>query len=542
MLYQSQYNLCLRVGKLAAIACFLVQPIAGFLRSPSYLLSKATRTSSFSLEHTLQHTIMKASRQDTSQKHLVLIGGGHAHAQVIKALHKKARPEFVRVTLIDVLPAACYSGMVPGCIIGSYTINDTLIQLEPLANWASIDFLQGSVIDVDFDTKQIVLKDDRHVAFDVVSIDIGSTSRDLDDIPGARAFSIPTRPIHKLVQRLDDALSKQQQQQKQHHDAAPHIVIVGAGVAGIELAMAITTKWQSIFPNATCTLLDAGSTLLPSESTLVRNKVCETLRRKQISVDHNVKVKQVFADGMELQCTNSDTIKSISYSICVWATGAGPNPLATHLIEHRNLEATPQGWLTVRPTLQSMTHNFVFCAGDCASIQGLERPKAGVYAVRAGPVLIENLCNYITGDKPLIPYQPQDDFLKLMVCDEERAIGIRFGMAMEGAWVWKLKDYIDRQFMNLFDVSRLSPPSTNTLDTSQYDDDSATTLGKQERLDPKDALRMLQTIDENDNNVVNYMQAWRVLREMAKDVEYRAQVLESLSVSTAPEPNLPVER
>ena len=56
-----------------------------------------------------------SSQESTiTAKNLVLIGGGHAHLQVIKAFNKKARPKDVHVTLIDMQSFASYSGMVPG--------------------------------------------------------------------------------------------------------------------------------------------------------------------------------------------------------------------------------------------------------------------------------------------------------------------------------------------------------------------------------------------------------------------------------------------
>jgi selenide,water dikinase len=229
---------------------------------------------------------------------------------------------------------------------------------------------------------------------------------------------------------------------------------------------------------------------------------------------------------------------------------------------------TDDGWIRVSSTLQSTSHPFVFAAGDCAAIcrpgsatngkgDGTGRcqtvPKAGVYAVRAGPVLIENLTRYMKllrlgqrtssspdpGDEPdvslLVRYEPQDDFLKLVVCDHEEALGFRFGLAMRGPWVWKLKDRIDRTFMDLFRVesaegsdqegpaasSREEPSAaTSTYDTSQYDS-SLDSDSSRALLSPRDAAHLLHRQDDG----VDYLLAWKVLRGMANDAAYRVDVL-----------------
>ena len=132
---------------------------------------------------------------------LVLVGGGHGHVQVIKALNRLSRPASVHVTLIDPQDSASYSGMVPGCVSKLYTPDQTLIHLRPLAEWASIDYMKCSVVDIDTNQRKLYLNDDgddEHavtcVEYDAVSFDIGSATRGLDETPGAVECTIPTRP------------------------------------------------------------------------------------------------------------------------------------------------------------------------------------------------------------------------------------------------------------------------------------------------------------------------------------------------------------
>ena len=99
------------------------------------------------------------SSSTTEMQRLVLVGGGHGHVQVIKALNRLSRPASVHVTLIDPQDSASYSGMVPGCVSKLYTPDQTLIHLRPLAEWASIDYMKRSVVDIDTNQRKLYLND-----------------------------------------------------------------------------------------------------------------------------------------------------------------------------------------------------------------------------------------------------------------------------------------------------------------------------------------------------------------------------------------------
>lgn len=461
------------------------------------------------LPQLIQGLSLPRARESQSQQHLVLIGGGHAHAQVLRALNQKVRPSNLKVTLIDVQRHASYSGMVPGCVTKLYKPEETLLHLEPLCKWAGIDFVNDEVVDIDLEMKCLIMKNSNEcIAFDAVSVDIGSTSRGLDETPGARQFTIPTRPISKLVERIEGA--------EQTLGENAHMVVVGGGAAGIELCMSLHGRWGPILgTNLRVTLLDAGSELLPNESLACRNALSQIFANKGIAVLHNCHVQEITSNNVML-----DNGEPVPYTHCIWATGAAAHPVAHRLGKH-GLAITQRGWIRVNQYLQSTSHPFVFAAGDCSNLEGLPAgapPKAGVYAVRAGPILVDNLTRYL-GQKPLLPYIPQEDFLKLLVCGDGTALGFRFGRPIYGRWVMELKDHIDRMFMSLFKEENLSALDEGaSYDTSQYDarDDS-----RRVPFSPSEAAILLQRTDDN----VNYVIAWDVLRDMVKDDDYKAKVL-----------------
>ena len=578
-----------------------------------------------------------SSSPPTKPQHLILIGGGHAHVQVITALTAQARPSQLHVTLIDGQASASYSGMVPGAIAHLYTPDETLLHLEPLAVASGITFVHDRVVDMDLTHKRVRTAQGDELDFDAVSIDIGSTSRAWKEIPGAREYTIPTRPIHKLVERLNQArddmvVAAAQRKPLQSTEDRPRLVVVGGGAAGVELSMAITSKWHAdgLQPHPTV-LLDAGSELLPHEQSVhSRQTLYQLLDQRNIQVQHNAHVTAVSQHLLEVEfqpkdhntpenggttsttATTSRTKRrsTIPFTHCVWATGAGAHDLAFQLHEHQGLEVTEHGWIQVQDTLQSTSHPFVFAAGDCASIQvgnGKSPPKAGVYAVRAGPILIQNLTRYLQQqqlqreqketeqqqqqqqqlpkstsptattsvteeleeqeDLTLVSYQPQDDFLKLLVCGPGQAVGFRFGIPLYGKWVLQMKDRIDQNFMNLFRVKTDSTTSKSQslpetkpnkssafpkYNTAQYDQDdvehistttktngacdngtnacdtcsgpSPTTTSSSSSwpLAPAQAAQLIARHDDE----VDFLLAWSVLRAMAQSDDYRDQVVQ----------------
>lgn len=457
-------------------------------------------------------------------KRLVLVGGGHAHAQVLRALNKQSRPKDLHVTLIDQQTSACYSGMVPGCVAKLYTAEETLLHLKPLCDWAGIDFRHDEVVDIDLDAKQILLRGvDEPVRYDAVSIDIGSASRGLDSTPGAKENTIPTRPISELVRRIEMAESDL--------GSSANVVVIGGGAAGIELSMSMMGRWGPILNDQlTVTLLHGGDELLPNESESCRAKLLEQLKTRGVQVVHNCNVQAI--TDTQVLVENGD---GFPYTHCLWATGAGAHPLASKLRE-KGLAVTDRGWIRVDENLQSISHPSIFAAGDCCSMEGLKTgppPKAGVYAVRSGPVLIENLTRYFQPNVDLEPYNPQDDFLKLLVCGDGTAVGFRFGVPLYGKWVFTMKDRIDVMFMDLFKEENFPVLEDGAeVDTSQYD-----AVADHDRipLPPTAAAELIRREDDG----VDYLTAWNVIRDMTKDTTYREEVLQQYhSQISTPVPNV----
>ena len=105
------------------------------------------------------------------------------------------------------------------------------------------------------------------------------------------------------------------------------------------------------------------------------------------------------------------------------------------------LDLDPSGFISVSASLQSTSHPNIFAAGDVATITSDPRPKAGVYAVRAGPVLAQNIRRFVAGKQPR-PWRPQKRALAIIGTSDGRAIGIRGAHADRGIVksVWSIPD------------------------------------------------------------------------------------------------------
>lgn len=353
-------------------------------------------------------------RRPTRLPHVVLVGGGHAHVQVL--LRHRERPFAARLTVVVDAPEAVYSGMVPGLVAGQYTAQDLAIDVWALAATADVRVVDGAATRVDAERGCLEVGG-RRLRYDTLSIDVGSTVAGLE-LPGVREHALSTRPIGRFVAQVDARLAAL--------PGALPIVVVGAGAAGFELAYCLEAR-----AGRDVVLLGTRPPVVPAVPG----------RRVAVRV---ADVRQVTADGVVLS-----TGEAIRAALVVWATGAAALPLGA-----QSGLPCEDGYIRVDPTLQVEGYPGIFAVGDCARVpdgRGGTVPKAGVYAVREGPVLCANLDARLTGTQ-LTRYAPQRDFLALLNLGDGTAIARRWGAAARGAWAWRLKDRIDRRFMAMFQV------------------------------------------------------------------------------------------
>jgi len=378
---------------------------------------------------------------------LVFVGGGHAHVGALKCLARYRLPG-VRVSLISSDQRTPYSGMLPGYVAGHYGYDDVHIDLRRLASFAGARFLCDEVVGVDRGRRTVLCRNRPPVAYDRLSLNVGSTPA-VDRVPGAAEFAIAVKPIGQFNERWLALL------ERVRRSSAPlTIAVVGAGVAGIELLLAMQYRLQYELEleldasergrlgrlGVSFHLFSAGHHILPTHNARVREKLETLLAARGVVVHRAAEVSRVFRGGLQTrdgQLLAADEV--------VWVTQAGGVPW----LRDTGLELDSGGFIRVSDTLQTVSDPFIFAVGDCAAMVGTALEKAGVFAVRQGPPLAENLRRSLLG-KPLRAWRPQRRWLALISTGDRYAIASRGAWQSEGAWVWRWKDWIDRRFMARF--------------------------------------------------------------------------------------------
>lgn len=367
---------------------------------------------------------------------LVLIGGGHTHALVLRRWAMTPLPG-ARVTLINPGPTAPYSGMLPGFVAGHYSRSDLDIDLLRLARCAGARLVLGAATGLDLARREIHLAGRPPIGFDVASLDIGITS-DMPDLPGFAGHAVPAKPLGPFAARWQAFLAG---------DGPAQVAVIGGGVAGAELAMAMAHALAQAKRPAEVTLIDRGRVLsaLPARP---RQRLLAALGGLGVRLAEGAQVTRI--DGQGVHLAQGGVIAA------QFVTGAaGAKPYDWLRETGLTLE---RGFVTVDDKLRS-SDPAVFAVGDCAHMGFAPRPKAGVFAVRQAPVLFDNLRAALAG-QPWRHYRPQRDYLKLISMGGRRALAEKAGVPLAGALMWRWKDHIDQTFMRQFrDLKPMAPPS-----------------------------------------------------------------------------------
>ncbi len=362
---------------------------------------------------------------------VVFIGGGHAHALVLRRWGMKPLAG-VRLTVIDPNPTAPYSGMLPGYIAGHYRQADLEIDLVKLCRFAGARLVVARVVGIDRDARRVQVEGRPDIFYDIASIDIGITS-DLPSLPGFAEHAVGAKPLGDYTRRwrgfLDDVAAGR---------VAPEIAVIGGGVAGVELVLAMHHALKTRGAQPQVTVIEARRAL-PDLGDKTRRALLRRLEKAGIGLIEGVGVVEVCADRVLL----SDGAE-VASAFTLGVAGARPQ----EWLRDTGLDLH-EGFVKVGPTLHTLTDTRIFAAGDIAHLTHAPRPKAGVYAVREAPFLYDNILAALTGGKPR-KYRPQKDYLKLISLGGREALADKFTMRGEGAGLWRLKDRIDRKFMRKF--------------------------------------------------------------------------------------------
>ena len=373
-------------------------------------------------------------------KDVVLVGAGHSHVTVLRMFGMKPIPG-VRLTLITREVHTPYSGMLPGLIAGHYEFDDAHIDTGPLARFAGARLYQDEAVDLDLTGRRVICRSRPPVAYDLLSLNIGSTPNTAG-VPGASEHAIPVKPIDGFLRRFE-AL----RERVLAREGRSAVALVGAGAGGVELLLAVEHRLRQAVRHAgfdvgglSFVLVSGDANILPSFPAAFRARFHGILAARGIAVVTGALVTAVEPGRLMLAGYDPRAADEI-----LWTTQAAP----ARWLAKAGLPLDARGFLRVDETLRVIGHDDVFAAGDTIAFSARELPKSGVYAVRAGPALADNIRRTLTG-RSLRRFRPQREALYLVSTGERHAVGTRNGLVVEGAWVWRWKDWIDRRFMRKF--------------------------------------------------------------------------------------------
>ncbi len=357
-------------------------------------------------------------------KTLILVGGGHAHLHCLEQV-KNDPVENLHVMLISPSRHQYYSGMFSGFTEGVYSLDDIRIDLAKLSENVGCTFIEDSIVSIDAQAKKIIGATGAIYHYDLVSFDIGSRT------------AIPEKLAEQVALIKPNYLFPEQLEKLRESD---YPIIVGGGASGVELAFSIQAwrKQQGLLTN---TALISSTPLLSSSGKRVSKKIETIAQRKSLS----------FYTGNAVDTITNDHVitsakKSYRQSAVLWLTG----PMSDELFNNSGVQTDEGGFLLVDSTLRSVHYPEIFGAGDCISIDHYPTlAKNGVYAVRQGPVLWNNLKNSLS-NIALEPFSPQKKFVAILSTGGGQAL-LTFGkFTLHGAIAWKMKRYIDRKFMKRY--------------------------------------------------------------------------------------------
>ncbi len=371
---------------------------------------------------------------------IVLVGGGHSHVGVLKSFGMKPIAG-VRLTLICTDMHTPYSGMLPGYVAGHYDYDDVHIDLSRLAVFAGARLYRDEVVGIDRASQKVICKNRPPVPYDQLSINIGSTPQ-LGGVPGAADHAVAVKPIQRFNDRWVALVER-----VKNHPGTTTIAVVGAGAGGVELTLAMQFRLRNELSalgrnpdELSFHIFTASADILPTHNAGVRQRFDAVLAKRGVVVHRSAEVKEVGKGSLK-----AATGEVLDADEIIWVTRAG----GAAWLQHTGLALDAEGFIQVQDTLQTVTDPNIYAAGDIASMVNYRLEKAGVFAVRQGKPLAENLRRAVSG-QPLQAYKPQTTWLALISTGNQYAVASRGWLGFAGVWVWQWKDWIDKRFMRKF--------------------------------------------------------------------------------------------
>ncbi len=364
-------------------------------------------------------------------KHLVLVGGGHGHLFVLKELAKKSHLP-LSITLINPNSVQAYSGMLPGVMAGHYSHAEHLIDLAALARKAGVEFICQPIVGMDANKRYVCLSDGNYIHYDLLSINIGSETQ-CKGLTSLNNTLLTIKPLLDFQRQWNLFLETTKTK-------TCTLVVIGAGPAGFEIALAASYRLNSTNITADIILIGGNTGLISNFTEKARAMAHQQLQQNNIKFI----AMHAVSDHHGLVLSNGQQLHA---DLVIATTGARAQTWLTH----SQLALDSNGFIAVDAFHRSLSHHTIFAIGDVCARSDVHLVKSGVNAVRAGPIIARNIIAALE-DKPLKKFMPKKNNLYILACGRRYAILCWGTLCIQGTWLWRLKNYIDKKFIRKFSV------------------------------------------------------------------------------------------
>ncbi len=361
-------------------------------------------------------------------KRIVLAGGGHAHLYTLIRAKELIRQGF-DVTLVDRSPYLYYSGMATGVISGAYAPDKYRIDIRRLVEEGGGTFIEDRITEIRAQNREFVLEAGQTVPYDAASVCLGSEISRSCEV-GNEAYAVGVKPVVNTVEIRRRLLALAR-------DRAPRILIVGGGASGCEVAANTLALLGRLGAQGELTIAQGSECLLPDAPKRAQGEILTFLRERGAKVLTSTLVTRL-GDGMVW--TSDD--QQIPCDLPVMAVGVSPPDVFCD----SRLPTDEAGNLRLDRYLRSTGDGRLFGGGDCVSFRGKSLPKLGVFAVRQGPVIFQNLQASLAG-LPLREYKPRKYYLYVLNLGDGTGLAVYGRLSWRGRLAWQLKHYIDERFV-----------------------------------------------------------------------------------------------
>ena len=334
-------------------------------------------------DHKPSMTSDQAFKEISTLHKIVIIGGGAGGLELATGLgNTLGRRKRARITLVDKSRAHLWKPLLHSVAAGSLDFDEHVLDYLAQAHWHHFGYRFGELIGLDRVHKQIQLAathdedgveitPSRSLHYDTLVIAIGSITNDFGT-PGVSQHAVPLETPEQAVRfnhRLVNACIRADAQLDPVRPGQLHVVIVGAGATGTELAAELhrTTREVVAFGldridperDIHITLIEAADRVLPALPSRISDATTQLLKNLRIDIRTNSRATEVRADGVQL--ADGGFIPS---ELVVWSAGVKGPGVLSHL---DGLETNPIGQLVVTQTLQTTRDPDIFAIGDCAA-------------------------------------------------------------------------------------------------------------------------------------------------------------------------------